>query len=230
MTTLPGSQTQQALTQLLDERYSCRGYLPDLVPPDTLNRLFELAQRTASWCNTQPWQVTVTSGEATSRFAAALSDYTASHPPRSDFEIPAKYAGVYDERRKESGFALYESLGIAREDRAARAEQAGRNFSFFGAPHVAVITTDRDQGVYGAVDCGGYVGTLMLAARSLGLASVAQAAIAMYSDGVREHLGLTEDRMTVCAVSFGYEDPAHLANAFRTTRAPVEVAVDFRTR
>lgn len=229
MTALSQTNTHENLARLLDERYSCRGYLPDPVPEATQRRLFELAQRTASWCNTQPWEVTVTSGAATTRFAEALTTYIGNHPPRSDFDIPAKYTGVYDERRKESGFALYESVGIARHDRAARAEQAARNFSFFGAPHVAVVTTDRDQGVYGAVDCGGYVATLMLAARSLGLASVAQAAIAMYSDAVREHLNLAEDRMVVCAVSFGYEDPAHPANAFRTSRATVDAAVQFRT-
>jgi nitroreductase len=222
------TDASQSLERLLDERYSCRGYLAEQVPEPTLRRMFELAQRTASWCNTQPWQVTVTRGGATARFAAVLSEYAASRPPRSDFDVPEKYVGVYDERRKESGFALYRSLGIGREDRRARTEQAMRNFSFFGAPHVAVITTDRDQGVYGAVDCGGYVATLMLAARSLGLGAVAQAAIAMYSDVVREHFGFTEDRMVVCAVSFGYEDPEHPANGFRTSRSVLDDVLDLR--
>jgi nitroreductase len=217
------------LDALLHERFSCRAYRPDPVPEETVRRMLAMAQRTASWCNTQPWQVVVTSGAATERFATFLSDHAAGHRPRSDFPTPEKYLGVYDARRKESGFALYESLGIAREDRTARAEQMARNFSFFGAPHVAVVTTDRDQGVYGAVDCGGYVATLMLAARSLGVATVAQAAIAMFSDAVREHLGLPEDRMVVCAVSFGYADEEHPANGFRTSRAAVEEAVELRT-
>jgi len=100
-----------------------------------------------------------------------------------------------------------------------------RNFDFFGAPHVAIVTTDREQGTYGAVDCGGYVATLLLALRSRGIDSIAQAAIAMYSDGVRELLALPEDRLVVCAVSFGYADPDHPANAFRTERAGVDDVV-----
>ena len=45
-----------------------------------------------------------------------------------------------------------------------------KNFSFFGAPHTAVVTSDRALGAYGAVDCGGYVGMLMLAcAAAMGL-------------------------------------------------------------
>ncbi len=53
------------------------------------------------------------------------------------------------------------------------------NYRFFGAPHVAIITSDKALGVYGAVDCGGYVSTLLLAAESLGIAAVPQAAVAM---------------------------------------------------
>ena len=79
-----------------------------------------------------------------------------------------------------------------------------RNFSFFGAPHVAVISCDRDLGTYGAVDCGGYVGTRLLAAQSLGLGAIAQGAVAMHSDFVRSWLGLSDDRLIVCAVSLGY--------------------------
>ncbi len=47
----------------------------------------------------------------------------------------------------------------------------------------------------------------------------------MYSDGVRELLALPEDRLVVCAVSFGYADPDHPANAFRTERAGVDDVV-----
>jgi nitroreductase len=217
------------LDRLLDERFSCRGFLPEPVPERTIRRMFTMAQKAASWCNTQPWQVVVTSGPATERFADHLTRYAAAHPPRSDLDMPVKYVGVYDDRRKSSGFALYESLGIARGDRAARAEQAAKNFTFFGAPHVAVITTDRHQATYGAVDCGGYVATLLLAARSLGVATVAQAAIAMYSDAVREHFTLPEDRAVVCAVSFGLADQEHPANGFRTDRATVDEAVELRS-
>ncbi|MFB8387498.1 nitroreductase [Microbacterium sp. NPDC055910] len=217
------------LDDLLSSRYSCRGYLPDEVPDEVIRRVFEMAQKTASWCNTQPWQVTVTRGDATRRFAAALTDYARANPPRADLDVPAGYHGVYSDRRRESGFALYASLGIARDDRAARDAQAAKNFDFFGAPHTAVITTDREQGVYGAIDCGGYISTLMLAARAAGLASVAQASVALYSDAVRAHFGLGEDRLVVCAVSFGFEDPAHPANSFRTTRATVADAVEIRS-
>jgi hypothetical protein len=74
------------------------------------------------------------------------------------------------------------------------------NFCLFGAPHVAIVTTDRALGTYGAVDCGAYVANFALAARSLGVAVIAQAALAAYPAFWREQLDLSEDRLVVCGI------------------------------
>ncbi|QOV41262.1 nitroreductase [Streptomyces ferrugineus] len=206
---------------LLTRRWSCRAYLPDQVPDDVITEMFAMAQRTASWCNTQPWHVYLTKGEATRRLAQSLTEHARTHQQVSDLEAPAQYRGVYRERRREAGYALYTSLRIEKTDLAAREAQLLKNFEFFGAPHVAVITTDRDQGVYGAIDCGGYVANLLNAATSLGIATLPQAAIAMHSDHVRNHFRIPEDQLIVCAVSFGYPDTDDPVNGFRTTRADI---------
>jgi nitroreductase len=101
------------------------------------------------------------------------------------------------------------------------------NFRFFGAPHVAIVTTDEALGVYGAVDCGAYVANFMLAARALGVATVPQAALAGYSEMVRAQLGVGDDRRVVCGISFGYADEAHPANSYRTSRAAIDEAATF---
>jgi nitroreductase len=97
----------------------------------------------------------------------------------------------------------------------------------FGAPHVAIISTDEALGVYGAVDCGGYVNNFMLAAQALGLASVPQASLATYAAVVRQHFGLGDDRRVVCGISFGYPDREHKINSYRTSRASLADAVTF---
>lgn len=210
---------------VVESRYSCRAFLPDEVAPAQIDTLFALAQRSPSWSNTQPWEVHLASGDSARSFGRALTQRVLTHPPKPDLDMPAKYAGVFAQRRRETGYGLYQSLGIAREDKQARTAQLMLNYEFFGAPHVAVITSDRNQGVYGAVDCGSYVATLTMAATSLGLASIAQAAIAQYSDFVRDYLDLGDDRSVVCAVSFGHANPEHPANTFRTTRAELPEVV-----
>ncbi|ABD06398.1 Nitroreductase [Rhodopseudomonas palustris HaA2] len=210
------------LEELMAARYSCRAFKPDPVPRDTIERVLAAAQKTASWCNSQPWQVLITSGEATKRFRDVIYGVAASGAPSSgDFEFPREYRGVYLDRRRESGFQLYNTLGIAKGDKTAYAKQALENFNFFGAPHVAIITTDEALGVYGAIDCGGYVTSFMLAAQALGLATVPQAALAFHSGVVREHFGLGDGRRVVCGISFGFADREHKANSYRTNRAPI---------
>jgi nitroreductase len=213
------------LERLLMDRYSCRGFRSDPVPTPTVERILGLAQRTASWCNAQPWQVVITRGAQTERFRSALMEHVAGHQAKPDIAFPREYHGVYLQRRRECGFKLYDSVGVARGDRAASARQGMENFRLFGAPHVAIVTSEEALGTYGVLDCGAYVSNFALAARSLGIASIAQAALAAYSPFIRSFFGLADDRLVVCGISFGYEDTSHPANSFRTGRADIAEAV-----
>jgi nitroreductase len=216
------------LEVLLDARYSCRAYKTDPVPRPVIERIVRAAQRTASWCNSQPWHVTIMSGVETEKFRKVMYETAASGAESApDFPWPREYVGVYQARRRESGFQLYDAVGIAKGDKVAAARQALENYNFFGAPHVAIITTTEPLGVYGAVDCGAYVGNFMLAALALGVGSIAQAALARRSDVVREHLKLADDRRVVCGISFGYPKHDHIINSYRTSRAPLSEAVTF---
>lgn len=226
-TVIPATTTEAAavLEQVLEDRHSCRAFTPQPVAEETIEQILQMSQRTASWCNSQAWQVELVTGEATAAFSKALMDHVVSNDMRSDLPAPERYDGVYGDRRRASGFGLYSALGIERSDHDARTRQMLENYRFFGAPHVAIITSDASLGTYGAVDCGAYVSTFLTAATSLGVATCAQAALALYSDGVREHLNIPEDRLIVCGIAFGYADREHPANAFRTERADLSEVV-----
>ena len=56
------------LEELLSERFSCRAFQPQNVARPTIERILNAAQKTASWCNSQPWRLEITSGTATSKF------------------------------------------------------------------------------------------------------------------------------------------------------------------
>jgi len=216
------------LEELLNERYSVRAFLPKEVDRATIEHVLRTAQRTASWCNSQPWQVLIVSGAAKERFRKEIYAEAASGAKDDhDFAPPREYLGVYLDRRRESGFQLYNTLGIARGDKAAYAKQALENYNFFGAPHVAVIHTNEPLGIYGAIDCGAYVSNFMLAAQALGLGTIPQAALARHSGLIRRHFNLPEDRRVVCGISFGYADHAHKVNSYRTSRADVAETVTF---
>ncbi|MFG1792073.1 nitroreductase [Nocardia sp. NPDC049149] len=210
------------LARILDERWTCRQFRADQVPRDVIESVLRLAQRSPSWCNTQPWQVVITEGAATDRFRTELLAHVQTNAPAPDFEFPAQYAGVYRERRRECGFQLYDSVGIAKGDYAQSMRQTVRNFELFDAPHVAIVTTEADLGVYGAVDCGLYIGNFLLGAQSLGLGAAAQAALASFAPFLHSYFDIPEHRRVVAGISFGYPDNAHPINGFRTTRADLD--------
>ena len=219
----------ETLTTLLHTRYSCRAFLPQPLPRTTIESILAAAQRTASWCNAQPWQLHIASGATLERLRAALQAHLAEGgAAQPELPWPREYRGVYQERRRECGWGLYEALGIAKGDREASARQAAQNFSMFGAPHLAIVSSDEALGTYGAVDCGAYVANFLLAAHSLGVGSIAQAALASYPGVLREVLGIAADRTIVCGISFGWADPDHPANHFRTTRADAGSSVVWR--
>ncbi|MBU9340837.1 nitroreductase [Burkholderia multivorans] len=213
----------ETLERIAAERFTCRAYLPDAVPTDVIERIVAIAKRAASWCNVQPWHAIVTSRDTTERFRAALVAHAAQHPGiDADMPFPDEYRGVYGERRREVGYALYAALGIARDDRPARERQVAENFRLFGAPHVALLTIPAELGPYAALDCGAFVASFLLAARAHGVATTAQAALAHHARFIRRYFGIGDERRFVCGIAFGYADTTHPANAFRSTRAATE--------
>ena len=230
MIAMPDVATSGSTTfeEILESRRSCRAFLQEPLDRSVIERILAMAQRTPSWCNAQPWKLIIASGSATEDFRQGLLEHVASFKPAPDIPFPREYQGVYLDRRRACGMQLYEAVGVARGDREGSGRQARENFRFFGAPHVAIVTSDAALGAYGTVDCGAFVTTFLLSAASLGVASIAQAALAFYSPFVRAHFDIPDERVVVCGISFGYADPAHAANSFRTSRAEIDEVVDWR--
>ncbi|PIE13564.1 MAG: nitroreductase [Rhodobacterales bacterium] len=216
------------LAAVLKKRHSCRAFLPDPVERATIEKLLSAAAYVPSWCNAQPWQVIITSGEETDRFRVALYETATTQTAKPDLDWPRQYTGVYQERRKTCGLQLYEAVGIERGDRAASAQQMLENFNLFGAPHMALITSEADLGAYGALDCGGYITAFTLVAQALGIATIPQAAVASFAPFLHQWFDIPENRLVIAAISFGYADKTHPANSFRTERATLDETVVWR--
>lgn len=218
-----------ALHRLAAARFSCRAFLPTPIGRDTITEIVATARHVPSWCNAQPWQVAITDGAETDRFREALFAHASSGtPPTPDLDWPEGYPGIYGDRRRSCGFQLYDAVGIEKGDRAASTKQMMENFHLFGAPHVAIIHSPRALGPYGAMDCGGFVTAFCLAAQARDVATVPQAAVASYAPFVRDWFGLDEDRLVLCAISFGRADMDHPINNFRTARENPDALIDWK--
>ena len=116
--------------QALRARRSVRAFLSTPLPAQLVQDLLEQAARAASGGNLQPWRVLALTGEPLAAVVATAA--------RSDGEdgghYPPSLWEPYRTRRFANGEDLYRTLGIPREDKAARLEQLSKNAEFFGAP------------------------------------------------------------------------------------------------
>jgi len=224
----PQSAPQTTLETILRARHSCRAYRQAPVAPALIEQAVATAARAPSWCNAQPWQLLITRQPETARLAKALHAHAQSAQMQPDLPWPESYSGPYKARRFDCGMQLYDAAAIARDDKEARTAQMLENFRFFGAPHMALITSPRELGAYGALDCGGFVTAFCAALTEAGLGSIPQAAPAGYAPFLRAWFGLPEERLILCTIAFGYSDSSAPINGFRTPRAAPDDLIDWR--
>jgi nitroreductase len=210
-------------------RKSIRAFRPEPVDRATLTRMFSAAQRAPSWCNVQPWRVAITEPPKTRVLADAMVAAAKSGLPHSEVPFPLDYPPPYAQHRRDCGVALYQAMGVARDDKAGRYDAWLRNYMFFDAPHVAIIACDRRLGPYLYVDVGVWLGYVLTAAEVLGVSTCPMASVAAYPEPLREHLPIGEHDVVLFGLSLGYADDAAPANRCRTTRAPVDANVTFIT-
>jgi nitroreductase len=210
-------------------RHSVRGFLPDLVPRETIEAILAAASRAPSGSNIQPWHVRVTTGAEKQRLTAAVHAARdgGAKEEREYHYYPRAWREPYHARRRATGWGLYTLLGIGRTDYAAMHAQHGRNYDFFGAPVGLFFSMDRDMEQGSWLDFGMFLQNVMLAARGFGLHTCPQAAWCSFHTIVRAELGIPDDRILLCGMSLGHADPDAIANRLVTAREPLETFVTF---
>ncbi len=223
------SDLASAFDEVVTRRRSLRAFLPTEVDRATLEHIFRVAQKAPSNCNTQPWVVHVASGESLAALRRDMPEKFMAGEISMDFPYDGTYEGVYRDRQHGSAQALYDSVGITREDKAARHEQFMRNFTFFDAPHVAFLFLPEPFGLREAADLGMFAQNLMLTLTAYGLGSCPQTALSFQADLVRETLGIDPGNKLLFGISFGYPDPRAPVNKCATDRAEVHDFVHFHS-
>ncbi|MCL2161944.1 MAG: nitroreductase family protein [Betaproteobacteria bacterium] len=228
--TIPVPPAYAAVDEIFHARHSVRRFLPTPVSRDVVAELLELASRSPSGTNAQPWKVYALAGAAREALSAALLerfDQEASEEREYDY-YPDQWAEPWLSRRRKLGFDLYALVSIPKGNKSRMKEQTGRNYLFFDAPVGLIFTLDRrlTKGMF--LDYGIFIGHLIIAAQARGLASCMQTTFVDYPDTVRRHLGIGEQEMIVGGLALGHADPEAPENGIVTEREPVETFTSFR--
>ncbi len=221
-----------AVDAAITSRHSIRAFLPTEVPQTLIEELLQVAARAPSGTNTQPWQVTVLTGQAKTTLSDKIlrvfnnPEELAQHKDAYAY-YPTKWQSPFVERRRKVGWDLYGLLGIGKEDKARMHAQHARNYTFFDAPVGLMFTIDpvMQQGSW--LDYGMFLQNVMIAARARGLHTCPQAAFLQFHRVILEHIGVPQGQVLVCGMSLGYADPKAIENTLVTEREPVSAFARF---
>tara|TARA_B100000579_G_scaffold415591_1_gene410342 strand:- start:659 stop:1339 length:681 start_codon:yes stop_codon:yes gene_type:complete len=212
-------------------RRSIRGYKPDPVPKEVIEEVLELAVRSPSSMNTQPWHLYVVTGDPLDKIRKENTERNISGvPPSREIRTPNKgYEGIHRERQIEIAVQLFQKMGIERDDKEGRQDWVLRGFRQFDAPLSIVVTFDRDllDDDISKFDCGGIVNGLVTAGWSKGLGAVINSQGIMQSPVVREYAGIPDDQVIMICVAMGYPDDSFSANEVVSKRKSISELATF---
>jgi len=222
--------TRSAVDTAITSRMSTRAFTSQPVAKSDIEAILDVASRAPSGTNCQPWKVYVMQGNSRNTLVekvCAAHDALRANPALAAEYVeeydyyPTQWVSPYIDRRRENGWGLYGLLGIGKGDKDKMHLQHQRNYRFFDAPVGLMFTIDRVMGRGSLVDYGGFMQSIMVAARGRDLHTCPQAAWNGFSKIVMPHIGAGPDEMLVCGMALGYADASAVVNSFHTPRVPV---------
>ena len=208
--------------QCIESRKSCRSFLPKAVDKHTLTKILEAANRSASYMNTQPWEVFVVTGEKRGNLAEKLLEAAGSGTtPHPDLAFPKEWPDHIERRAKEHRLRRFKALGIDPNDGEKVRASTQRNYEFYGAPCVLFLGMEKSLTPWSIFDLGLFTTSVLLAAQAEGLGGCPQALPMGYPDPIRNELGIPPTISLILAISMGYPDTEAAVNQYRSTRREV---------
>jgi nitroreductase len=206
-------------------RQSVRAFLAEPVSGDVVYEILDLARRSPSNGNLQPWQVHAVAGETLHSIGQVVKDRMEKGIMRDDDALtvyPPSLWEPYRSRRHTAGTERYAAMGFYDKDPVGLRTLTEMNVAFFGAPVGLIFGLSNRMERHQWCDLGMFMQSFMLLAVERGLDTCPQAFWTNWHEVLAEVLALPDDFVVVAGMSLGYRDSRHPINQYRTERAPVE--------
>jgi len=215
------------IVEAVRSRKSIREYKPDPVPKEILREILDISIRSPSTMNTQPWEITVVTGEILENIRKGNIEMLNSGA-KPNPETPHKPSeGKYRQRQVDLAIQIFNLMGIAREDKEKRAEWIQRGFRLFNAPAAFILSRDKslDESALSLLDIGAITQTICLVALNYGLGTCIGDQGIMFPEVVRKFTGIPESKRIMICIAIGYPDWDFPANKLKTNREPIDSIV-----
>ena len=216
------------IVEAIRSRKSIRGYKPDPVPKEILREILDIAIRSPSAMNTQPWEITIVTGEVLDNIRRGNIEMLNSGVPPHPEVSHAPFEDKHRQRQVDLAIQIFKLMGIAREDKEKRAEWRQRGFRLFDAPAAIILSIDKSLGeLMTVLDIGAIAQTVCLTALHYGLGTCINDQGIMFPEVVRGFTRIPESKLMAICIAIGYPDWDFPANKLETNREPVESVVSW---
>jgi nitroreductase len=212
-------------------RHSVRDFSSKPVAKETIMKILEVATRSPSGGNGQPWEVFVAAGATVEKIRRQYQERfqggaggpgrpggPGGPPPLPAF-IQERMTTIRNERLR--------LLGLDPADPASGKVFMEWGSRLFGAPVVVVICMDKALSSH--LDIGLFLQTICLAAQGYDVDSFIASAFVSQPDILRQELGIPESLNIVAGMGLGYPNPDGIINTYRSPRRPIQEVVRYKS-
>jgi nitroreductase len=206
-------------------RHSVRDFSSKPVPKETVMNILEVATRSPSGGNSQPWEVFVASGTTIEKIRKMYQECPRggaggpAGPPSRPAFIQERMTTIRNERLK--------LLGLDPADPASGKVFTEWSSRLYGAPILVVICMDK--ALSSNLDIGIFVQTICVAAQGYGVDSLIAGGFLSQPDILRQELEIPESLNIVAGVGLGYPNPDSIINTYRSPRRPIQEVVRYKS-
>jgi nitroreductase len=209
-------------------RHSVRDFSSRPVPRETVMKILEVATRSPSGGNGQPWEVFVASGATMEKIRNAYLQGSRGGPGGPPPGAPPPQPAYIRERMATIRNERLKLLGLDPDNPASGKVFMEWGSRLFGAPVLAVICMDK--ALSSNLDIGLFVQTVCLAAQGYGVDSFIAGAFISHQDVLRRELEIPENLNIITGIGLGYPDPDAIINTYRSPRRPVQEVVRYKSQ
>ena len=214
------------IVEAIQARHSVRDFDPRPVPKGIVMKILEVATRSPSGGNGQPWEIFVAEGQVLESIRTIYQERARSGPggpPRPGGSPPPPFI---QERMTTIRTERMKLLGLDPTDSASGRVFMEWGARLFGAPVLVILC--MDQALSSNFDIGMLAQTICLAAQGFGVDSMIAGAFLSQPDVLRRGLEIPDNLAIVAGIGLGYPKPGSLINTSRSPRRPIEEVVRYR--
>ena len=218
------------IREAIEKRRSIRGYKPDPVPQTVVRDILQIAQRSPSAVNNQPWEFFAVTGEPLRKIREeCVKKLAAGETPHPEHHLLGwPNDSVYRVRQVDLAKQIFQIMNIPREDKIKRAAWLERGFRYFDAPAAIIVVVDKKLSEDGPLlDVGAVMQSICLAAMHFRLGTCIHDQGVLYPEVVRKYAGIPDAKRVIIAISLGYPDEENIVNTISSTREPIDSIISW---